>query len=240
MGALFAGGRLMTLVRWIELLAVLGVINYFTTFIIGIPTSFNIEYIVPIFDRSLTDILKAAYFIAGNAAEALLMLAVLVGFTPAPETKIKSVAWGIAVAGVVFSLAILIINGMLSPELAKRIAYGGVNAAYLVQVENYLQGLEIFILMAYQLIAVSRVTLLTFCVWTVLKRLLNGKIPVILLLFTAAALLGTALMVVSYNKAYGLAVFAATYLTLPFSALLILLAALGMLFHNERFGGAAD
>jgi spore germination protein (amino acid permease) len=235
MGALFAGGRLTTLSRLLEVMAVLGVVNYFVTFIAAIPSNFHTEYVLPIFVTTVAGFTKSVYFFAGNAAETLLVLSILIGFIQSPEKKVKNAAWGILAGGVVFSLAILIINAVMSPELSKRIAFGGVNAARLLQVGDFLQGLEVFILMTYQLIAVCRLALFIYCAWTALKRMLGGKIPAVLLGITSAALFGAALMVGSYNRAYGLAVLAATYVSLPLAFLLIVLAAIGVGIHRSRF-----
>ena len=238
MGALFASGSLTTLARWLEVMAVLGVVNYFATFIVAVPTNFHVEYILPVFAPSAAGMCKSVLFYTGNAAETLLVLTMAVGFVESPEKKAKCVAYGVVTAAAVFSLAIMVINAMMSPELAKRIAFGGVNAARLIRVGDFVQGLEVFILMAYQLIAICRVALLVWCAWTALRRLAGGKAPRVLLLMTSGVLLVAALAIGSYNEAYGLSVLAAWYLTLPLALLLLLLGALGARRLRNRLKGA--
>jgi hypothetical protein len=234
LAALFSSGKIQTLARLTGILAILGIVNYFSTFIFAFPKYINTAYIIPVFVTPVSGLLKGLYFIIGSVSDGLLLLAVFVRYMPATAISRKWVVKGMLAAAVVFSMAILIIIAMMSPELAKRIAFGGVNAARLITVGNYVQGLEVFILVAYQIIAVGKITVCLFCAWMSLKRIFNDKFPTPLLLITALSILVPSVWLSSYNKAYSIAVFMATYITLPFSILLILLSVISFMHQNKN------
>ena len=225
-GFFLVKGKTLDFARFVEILAVLGLLNYFLTFILGIPKEFNFEFVYPVFDTSLYGFLKGCLFIAGTAAETLLILIIFVRNIPSPEKHYSWVVKGVLLASVIFPLAIMIIMAMMSPELAKRIAYGGVNAARLIQLGKYIQGLEVFVLVAYQLIAIGKVTICLYCAWTSIKDLLNQHIPKILLFLTALLMLFSSSKIISYGKAYSIAVFTASYIVLPFSIFVLVIASI--------------
>jgi spore germination protein KB len=233
-GFVLCKGKLQNFARFFEILAVLGIFNYFLTFFFSLPNNINIEYIYPIFDTTLYGFIKGSLFVSGSASETLLILIIFVRSIPNPEKHFSWVVKGIVLASVVFPLAILIIIAIMSPELAKRIAYGGVNAARLIAVGEYIQGLEVFILIAYQVIAVGKAAICLYCAWTSIKDLVNNKMPGTLLFISSVLMLASAMWIGSYNKAYSIAVFAANYIILPFSLLVIILAAICVKLRNNK------
>ncbi len=233
-GILLAKGNLQYFARFVEILAVLGLLNYFLTFVFSIPNELHLEFIYPIFDTSLLGFLKGSFFIAGAAAETLLILILFVRNIPTPNKHYKWVVKGILTAAAIFPLAIIIIIAMMSPELAQRIAFGGVNAARLIQVGNFIQGLEVLVLIAYQLIAIGKVTISLYCAWTSMKDFFNSKIPRILLFLTAIIMFEASFQIVSYSTAYSIAVFAASYIVLPFSLFVIIVASLCVIFRKDK------
>ena len=233
-GFLLSSGKLQNLARFVEILAVAGLINYFLTFILSFPKDFNIEYVYPIFDTTFWGFIKGSFFIAGTAAETLMILIIFVRHIPTPEKHLRWVIKGIVVASIIFPLAIMIIIAMMSPELAKRIAYGGVNAARLINLGKFLRGLEVFILIAYQVMAIGKVTISLYCAWTAIKDFLNNKIQKILLYITSIIILAVSVQIGSYSKAYSIGVFAASYIILPFSLLTIVAASLCVKYRKNK------
>jgi spore germination protein (amino acid permease) len=232
-GAIFVNGGIRNFARLVETLAVLGSINYFVSFIFAFPRFFHIEYVIPIFDTSFTGFLKGTLFMAGGASECLLLLMVIVRYIPDPEKHYMWVAKGIALSAVIFSSAILVIIAMMSPELAKRIAFGGVNAARLIKIGEFIQGMEIFIFVTYQFIAIGKITMCMYCSWTSTKKIFNNKKPLLQLIITVFMVLIPSLWLISYNKAYLLAVVLANYIILPFSILILLLASICIFIKKE-------
>ncbi|AOY77916.1 GerAB/ArcD/ProY family transporter [Clostridium formicaceticum] len=227
LGVIFSYGGIQSFARLAEILAVLGVLNYFAAFVFAFPKFFKIEYVVPIFNMPFAGFLKGTLFIIGAAAECLLILMILVRFVPDPAKHCMWVVKGIALSAVVISSAIFVIIGVMSPELAKGVAFGGVNAARIIKIGDFLQGLEIFIFASYQIIAVGKVTLSMYCAWTSAKKIYNKK-PLLLLVITALMIFIPSVGLSSYNKAYFLAVMLANYVILPFSVFVLLLASISI------------
>lgn len=232
-GVLFANGGIQNFGRLLEILAILGAVNYFTAFIFVFPKYFKIEYIIPVFDTSMIGFLKGTIFIIGTASECLLLLMVIVRFIPDPAKHHMWAVKGIALGAVVFSSAILIIIAMMSPELAKRIAFGGVNASRLIKIGEFVQGLEIFVFATYQFIAIGKITICMFSAWTAAKKIFNNKLPLLLLLITAIMIFVPSVWLSSYNKAYFLAVFLGSYVILPFSIFVLSLASISIFIKNR-------
>lgn len=234
---MFAYGEIKTFGRLVEVLAVFGIINYFAAFIFA-PKLFHIEYVIPVFDISLTGFIKGTIFMLGGGAEVLLIFMVLVRYISDPGKHYMWIVTGISLSAVVFSVAIMFIIGMMSPELAKRIAFGGVNAARLIQIGEFLQGLEIFIFGTYQIIAIGKITITIYCAWTSAKKIFNKK-PLLQLIIIALLILIPSIWLTSYSKAYFLAVFLASYIILPFSVFTLLLASISVIITNKRTGSTS-
>ncbi len=233
LGVIFANGGIQSFARLAELLAVLGVFNFLACFIFAFPNFFHMEYVIPIFTTPLTGFFRGTIYMIGGASECLLILMILVRYVPDPAKHYMWVVRGIALGAVIFSSAIFIITGMMSSELAKGIAFGGVNAARLIKVGDFLQGLEVFIFATYQYIAIGKITLSMYCAWTSAKIIYNKR-PLLLLLIIAMMIYIPTVWLSSYNKAYLLAAMLANYIILPFCIVTLLLASIGIYIKNKK------
>lgn len=222
--------------RVFEILTVIGFVNYFASFIFAFPKMINIKYIIPVFDTSILGVIKGIAFTTGTVSELLLFLMVIVCNIPDPYKHRKWVINGIVSSAAVFSFAILIIMAMMSPELAKRIAFGGVNAARLITVGPSITGLEIFVIGTYQFIAFGKIIICMYCSWISLKRIFGEKKSRFQIVFAALALAIPSLYVNSYNKAYFTAVFLGQYIILPFSILVLILASISVKIRKKKIG----
>ncbi len=236
MAVLFVNGGLKGFARTAELLTTLGMLNYFVSFINAFPGFVHIEYIWPIFDTTLVDFIKGALFITGAAGECLLFLMIIVAYIPDAGKRYMWIVVSIGSCAVVFSSAILVIIAMMGPELAKRIAFGGVNAAKIIQIGDFLRGLEVFIFGTYQFIAIGKITICLYCAWMAGQKMLHGWKPGLQLLSLAAIILATALWLNSYSEAYHLAVLLDGYVILPFSLLVLLLASASIFLFRKEMG----
>lgn len=234
--AMFVNSGIMVWGRVVEILCAFGLLNYLSSFLFAIPNQFHIKYVLPIFDTSVSGFIKGAVFITGNASEFLLLLMIIVRFIPEPLKHYKWVAKGIIFAGIIFPLAIMVITGMMSSELASRIAFGGVNAAILIQIGEYVRGLEIFVFGTYQFIAIGKTLICMYCSWESAKNITNNWKPGFQLLLIAFLILLPSVWLNSYNKAYFIAVFLGNYVILPFSIVILLLSTIGMIIKNIRTG----
>ncbi|OPZ87869.1 MAG: Spore germination protein B2 [Firmicutes bacterium ADurb.Bin419] len=236
---LILNSDIITTCKLIEVLTVIGLINYFSCFIFAFPKMINIKYIIPIFDTSIPNLLYGLIFITSASSELLFFLMVIVSNIPDPFKHRSWVISGIISSAIVFSLAILIIIAMMSPEIAKRIAFGGVNAARLISVGSYIYGLEILVIGTYQFIALGKIMICMYCSWISLKKILGEKRPKLQLTFASLALYITALLLNSYTKSYFFAVFLGRYILLPFSILVLILASISLKIRRNKTGSVA-
>lgn len=222
----------------LEMLSLVGLLNFNIVFMIASATKFHIEYVVPIFDKTPLGVIKGSLFVLGNASEGLLLLFVLVSFIPEPKKHYGWVISGMVFSQGIFAIATLIITGILSIEIAARIAYGGVNVARIVQVGDYIRGLEIFILCTYQFIAIGKVSTCLYCIWWCGKKLFNNYKPGFQLVIYALIIFMTALKIGTYNNAYFLAVFLCNNVLLPFSVIVMLIGTISIILIKRKKGSS--
>jgi spore germination protein KB len=233
---LYISNGIKTYARAVEVVTILGILNFFVSFVFAFPKYVHVEYIIPIFDTSLLGFIKGVIFTTGAASECLLLLMVLVRFIPDSGKHYMWVVKGLVFCAVIFSLAILLIIMLLSPEQAKNIAFGAVNAARIIQVGEFIRGLEVFIFGTYQFIAIGKTSCCLYCAWTTATKMFNNWNPKWLLLLTALMIFIPALWLNSYNKAYQLAVLLESYIILPFSVCMLLLATISVMIIRKRTG----
>jgi hypothetical protein len=82
MSMMFINSGLTVFTRLVEILTLIALLNYFTSFIFAFPGNFNIQYIIPVFDTSWLGFLKGILFIAGETSECLLLLLIIIGYIP--------------------------------------------------------------------------------------------------------------------------------------------------------------
>ncbi len=222
--------------RLVEILSVIALLNYFSSFVFAFPNMINTKYIFPIFDTSLFGVIKGFAFTTGATSELLLFLMVIVCNIPDPFKHRKWVISGIFSSAVVFSLAILIIIAMLSPELAKRIAFGGVNSARLITLGASITGLEIFVIGTYQFIALGKTIISMYCCWISFKRIFGERKICLQLVLAALALAIPSILFNSYNNSYFIAVFLGRFIILPFSITVLILASISIKIMKKKKG----
>lgn len=236
---LFTKKEFIIYARLVEVLAAVALMDYFTSYTFALMGLFHTKYVFPIFVVSPVNILKSALFISGNASELLLLLIIIIPYIQEPIRHYKWVLSGIISSGIVFSLAVFIINGIMSPEIAKTIAYGGVNVAFLIQIGDYIRGLEVLVFGTYQFIAIGKVSACIYCMWTSSKKLFTPRAPNFQIYLCGLFLLIPSIGINSYNNSYFIAVFLSNYVTLPFSILLLLLATICTLINNVKNGSVS-
>lgn len=238
MGAMFAKSGIGSFGRLAEILTLIGIINYFTSFIPAFPSMIHIEYIIPVFNLPFSGFVRGVVFLLGAASEYLLLLLIIVADIPDPLKHYKWVVSGIIFSSIIFSVAILIIIAMLSPEMAKRIAFGGINAARIIQTGDFLSGLELFVLGTYQFIAIGKATMCIYCAWTAAKQIFGEKREGLQIILISLLMLIPAVWINSYSKAYYIAVLLGSYVILPFCIIVLLLASIGIRIKRKRAGGS--
>ena len=153
---IFANSGIKTFARLVEILVVLFTINYFLGFFLSYFKLFKIDYVLPIFDASGLQFAKGTMITAGTVAESLLFLMIILGSVPQVQKKNLAVIKGLAIWSVILSFAILIMEGDIGHEMLSRVAEAGVTVSRVIQIENYIRGMEILLLMTYQYITIAK------------------------------------------------------------------------------------
>lgn len=236
--ALFVDSGVPTFGKLIEILAALFMVNYFLGFALSFANQFDIENITPIFDTTYALFFKGVLITAGSNAECLLLLMVTVASTPQTQKHYLSVVKGLFFWSVLLAFAIFIMEGDVSQEMLSRVAHAGITVGRILQIGEFVRGLEIPILITYQFFAVVKTTLFLFSSWVSVKKLFNIKKGRLWIIPVALLVLIPSIWMNSFNTAYFFAVFLGSYVILPFSVLVLLLASISIAIMKQRNGRA--
>lgn len=222
--ALFVNSGIQTFAKLIEILVLFLMSNYFLGFGLSFTGLFNIKNIIPIFDTSVSGFSEGVLITAGSDMECLLFLMATVNLTPQTKKQYLSIAKGLFMWAVCLSFAIFIMEGDIGQEMLSRVAQAGITVSRIIQIGEFIRGLEILLLITYHFFAIVKITMFLYSSCVALKKLLNIKkgklliIPVALLIFIPSMLMD------SFNSGYFLSLFLGSYVIFPFSLLVLLLA----------------
>lgn len=238
--AVFVRKGIDALGRCFFVLGLLGVINYFACFILAFPKNVNMKFLIPVFDTTISGFIQGTLFITQVTSEYLLLLMILVGCVSSSLKYYKWVITGIILTGFIFTFAIAVIMAMMSPELAKRIAFGGVNASRLIQIGEFIHGLELLVFLTYQFIAFGKIMICIYCIWVCTKQIITVKRPNLQLFVIAAVLFILSVLLNSYIKAYFIAVFMGSYILPSFVILALISATICSFLKRKKMGMSAS
>lgn len=236
MCAVFVNSGIKYFARLLALLSLLAPLNYFAGFSMSFVNEFNMDYVTPIFDSSFSQFAKGVMMAAGNNAECLLFLFVVVSTIPQTKKHYLAVIKGILAWSLVLSSAILIMEGCVGQELLSSVAGAGVTIAGIIQIGSFVRGLETFVLMTYQYCVIIKTTILLYCCWISSKKLFNVPQGKPLLILSALAILAASSWMNSYNTGYFLSIFLGNYVILPFVTIILLLCTLSVFIEKKREG----
>ena len=236
--AVFANSGIQYFGRLIALLCVLTTVNYYTGYSLSFIKDFKMEYITPIFDASYSQFVKGILLATGLSAECLLFLMVMIGSMPQTQKHYLGVVKGLFIWSIVLSAAILLKEGNIGNELLLQMAEAGISVACIEEVKTYVRGLEIYVLMAYQYMAIMKTTMSLYNCWASAKKLFNVQQGKPLLILSALSVFGASAWMNSYNTGYFFSVFLGSYVILPFVLIILLLCTISVLIIKNRNGNA--
>lgn len=239
MSAIFAESGIATFGWLVEITAVLCILTYFGCFAVSFIDSFKIEYIFPILDASFSQFAKGIIVSAGITGECLLFFMVMVGSMPHPKKHCSWVVIGLSIWSVTLSSAILIMGGIVSPELLVRVAQAGVGVGRVIQIGDFIRGLEILVLLTYQCCTITKTLIYGYSCWVSAAKIFNGRYKRFLLVLVTMMILISSVWVNSYNTGYFLSVFLGSYIILPFVSAILVLATLSVFIEKKRNGRTA-
>jgi energy-converting hydrogenase Eha subunit C len=108
-----------------------------------------------------------------------------------------------------------------------------------IQIGEFIRGMEVLILVTYQFITLSKVSLILYSCWVSFGVMLNRKKSLLQLSVISLIVFSVSVWMNSYNMAYFLSLAVGSYILLPFSILILLLAALGRLLQKRKAEGDA-
>jgi spore germination protein KB len=240
MSTIFANSGFKNCSRLIAMLCVLATINYFIGFSISFFNNFEIEFLKPIFDTSGSQLLKGVLFTTENDAECLLFLMIAVDSIPQTKKHYLAIFKGLLFWSLILSIATLIMEGIIGQDMLSRVAAAGVAVASDIRLGSFLSGLEIFIMITYQLIAILKTTIFIYCCFTASKKLFNVPRGKPLLILSALAVFAASSWLNSYNIGYFFSIFLGNYIIPAFVLFILLLCTISVFIKRRREGKNAN
>jgi hypothetical protein len=183
--ALFADSGIKTFASLIQLLIILSLMNFFGGFSLSFIKDFHIGHITPIFDTSLPDFIKGTLITAGTTSECLLFFMVMVRSIPDPHKHYRWVVKGLLFWAFTLSFAVFIMAGVVTPGLLARVAQAGVTVTRVIQIDEFIRGMEILLLGTYQFITIGKVMMYLYSSQAAAQKFFNVKGSRFQLLFVA-------------------------------------------------------
>lgn len=236
MAFLFVNNKPLLFGRTIELLTIWYIINYFTGFSLGFVKEFDLKNIYPIFDTTLIKFGEGVLFSLCSASEIMLSILVMTGNMPQTNDTKKSILKGILLWSLILPLAVFIMQGISGPEIFLRTASVGVEVSRYIYFGDFLRGLELFILATYQLICILKLSIYFYCVWIPIRKILHDKYSFTILLLISLIVLVLSAKLNSVNKAFFISIFMYSYIVLPFTLIVLIIAYLGTLIIKKNKG----
>lgn len=234
MCVLFVGSGIQVLARLIEIISILAMTAYFAAFILSFTREFKVEYVIPIFDTPLTAFVKGVFATLGMMSESLLLIMIMIKSISHPEKHPIWVAKGIALWAVLLSVAIFIMGGAVGSDMLSRVAHAGISVGRLIQIGEFIRGLEVFILTTYQFFVVYKTCIYLYCIWVAESQLLGGKKSIFQLVLTAVLVLVGSILMNSFTQGYFYSISLGNFVILPFSLLVLVLASLAALIKRRQ------
>lgn len=222
--------------RLVEILSVLAIIAYFSAFILSFPKEFRMEYVIPIFDTSFIAFVKGVFTTIGLMSESLLLVMILIKSVSHPEKHTVWVVKGIILWAVVLSTVIFFMAATVGADMLSRVAHAGISIGRLIQIGEFISGVEVFILITYQFIGAFKTSIYLYSLWAAESQLFGGKQSKFQLALTALVILVGSVVMNSFNQGYFYSISLGNYVILPFSLIVLLLASLAALIKGKKCG----
>lgn len=241
MCTVFVNSGLKNFARLIQILTVLYMANYFFGFFLSFFGFFKPEYVFPVFDSSILELAKGALITAEISTESLLCLMIILGAVPQDKKKYLSAAKGLITWSVLLSFAIFIMEGDIGHELLARVAQAGITVSRIIQIQNFIRGLEILLLMTYQYFAIVKTTIFLYSCEISSQKLFNvkngKKSSKFFLILSAASIYAVSFYVDSFNGGYFYSIDLGCYVIFPFVILILILASVCTVIKKVKSRG---
>lgn len=217
-----------------EVFEIVLIIIFSAGIIIGFSNLFDFANISPVFDQGISPFLESVYFSAGSMAQGILFLMVMVAALPQSSENCTAMIKGLISLSIIQGVSLFAIIGMISAEEGSRLAFGGLNLAYHIQVGKFIHGVEIFVITSYEIFVFINLAANIYSAWVVMVHVINNRYTKVLLVTIVIIIFILAVFFNSYNEAYFYSILLARYITIPFIVLVLLLTSTGVLIRGKR------
>lgn len=183
---------------------------------IAVVTQFDSSNIFPIFDSDVLSFLKAVLLAGGGHSEVILFMFIMVESLHQPGKQFHSLTVGLLISIVLLpGVSSFLFSAAISPEEFSRTSFAGVNVASSITIGKFIQGLEIFIFIAYLVITVLKLAGNLYSSWVASESIIKGNSRVLIIVITIATFVIT-LNLRSFNQAFYNYILVIQYCVYPF------------------------
>ena len=218
-----------------EIVVVTGITIFFISIAFGFD-SFNIKNIIPLMDATFSQFIRATLFSWGIGCECVMLFMVIIGLIPKPHKHYMWYVRGTIYWSIILLTSNLIVVSLMSTELIKRLSFTAVLASAITYIGEYIQGLEILNIITFQTLIYLKTPLYIYCIWVAFQKLFNNRKSTLQLIAISLVVYIISVWINSYNTAYFISVFLGSYVLLPFSFTVLLLAAVGIGIKRKSTG----
>lgn len=236
LGTLYVNNSISLFGRTIEILTILYILNYFIGFFMSFTKGFYMENITPIFDTTLLKFCEGTFFSLGATSENLILIFVMVSHIPNLNKHKKWVVKGICFWCFILSLAVFLLQGISGCESLLRISSAGIGISIILFWGDYIRGLEVFILVTYQIMVIVKIAVYIYAIWIPIQKRIKQRYSRFLPPIIALFMFISSIMLNSLNKAYFLSVYSSYFILLPFIVIVIFFAYLSNFVLKKRAG----
>jgi spore germination protein KB len=220
--------------RMAETLVIVANLTFFLGVSLAFVGQFNLDFIIPFFDRSIGELAKGSFLTAGLESGSNLCLLAVVAALPRPLDNFRAITKVYFVGGLILSSVTLIIIGIFGVDEAARLALSGLSVAWSAQLGNFIQGTEVFVVVGFIEIQILAVGVYAYCGWVETTRTFNYWCPRLWITLIASLTAVLAISINSLNDSYFLSTLVGPYLVLPFTFLLLLITSICLLIRGRK------
>lgn len=224
--ALIAGSGIEVLARMSIIFSLITIVNYNAANILAVVTTFDYKLLLPQFERPFITYIQGMYLILSSMLETFLFAAIGIENMPMNPRPYKAVAKGLLISSFFVVTVPTSFIGILGLTEATRTGYVAFNMFHGIQIGRFIQGMEVFVMITYYVIAVAKISINLFILKTALSHIIGKSHGRLAIVCTTVLVFVFFLKYISFNKAYLFAIQLAEYVTLPFVIFLSLIAAI--------------
>lgn len=220
-GWLFSSKGLRVLGLFFIVAYTLAISGYYIGLIAGYIGEFQSKYLFPVFHNGIGNFVTAIIITAGGTAEGILALFIIIGAIEKYNVHKRLTIITVFIWSLAYVVPGIMLIGTTSAEVYMSSYNSGMEVFSSIRIGDFIRGIEVFVLFAYQVAFICRFSLYFYCIYYCINRLFNLK-PFITGLISSLLIFLLSGSVASYNKSYFYIAFMNQFILLPFVFLILL------------------